>query len=82
MDDDSAPSFLPPRSLDRLAVTRHRWRWRSWAKLFLVLGLVYSLLLVYDWLAYRGVEKVPGVITRHWGIAMSIGFTSGAAWSF
>jgi hypothetical protein len=66
MDDDVAQSVLPQPPV-RLAAPRCRHDWRSWAKLFLVLGFVYSLLLVYDWLAYRGTEKVPGVITRPLG---------------
>ncbi len=55
MDDNIVQSISPQQS-DRPAATRHRQRWRSWTKLFLMLGFVY-----------HGAEKVPGVITRPLG---------------
>lgn len=45
---------------------RHPWS-RPVLTIALIVGIWYGGLLVYDWLRFRGEERVPGVITRPLG---------------
>lgn len=55
-----------PPTLLTSAPPRNQWL-RPFLTIALIIAVWYAGLLLYDWLMYRGEERVPGVITRPLG---------------